>query len=90
VRPIILREEGTTFLAYLGSWWIKGKGRLSLPQEDNVSIWFANKTRDKELGIDVEDFSDPKALVLTRGIEYTIEYSQEKWGEQVPPPKQKQ
>ena len=87
VLPIILKGEGTTFSAfYNASWWIKGKGRLSLPQQDNVSIWFANTGGDDAIGVSVEDFSEPKPLVLRRGVKYKIKYTQGGWGQQDPPP----
>jgi hypothetical protein len=89
VLPIILKEEGTTLSAfYHGSWWIKGKGRLSLPQQDNVSIWFADTGGDDAIGVGEEDFSEAKALVLKRGKNYKIRYTQEQWGDQDPLPGQ--
>ena len=89
VLPIILKEEGTKLSAfYHGSWWIKGKGRLSLPQQDNVSIWFADTGGDDAIGVGEEDFSEAKPLVLKRGKNYKIRYTQEQWGDQDPPPGQ--
>lgn len=94
VLPIILKEEvkedGTTLSSffYHASWWITGKGRLSLPQQDNVSIWFANTDKDDAIGIIVEDFSEAKALVLKRGKDYKITYIEGKWGDQDPLPGQ--
>lgn len=85
VRPIILREDCGKFSVYYltPTWWTRGKGRLSLPQEDKVSIWFANKTKDTVLDIEVEDFSDPKVLTLKRGKTYNVPYSQDdRWKDQ--------
>jgi hypothetical protein len=83
VRPIILRGEGGNLsVDYLGMWWVKGKGRLSLPQEDKVIIWFANKVEDDALDIDEEDFSETNDLVLKRGKTYEVPYTQDGWGPQ--------
>lgn len=82
VRPIILKGNPDDFgLVYLGPWWIAGKGRLSLPQEDSFSIWFANRipaSPDNE-GVGEQDVSDPKRLTLKRGFDYEITYS-DVWG----------